>query len=206
LSPSLFGSAEAELTGSWQPDPARAAAILDRKGWSPGPDGVRAKDGKRLAISFIDTQGNREQRLDVIQLVRRQLARNGIALSIDSEPAGAYAQKVSVGEYDLTGGAQFADDPDVLRRYYVPSERSSLSGTRVDDPELSQWLQQAAAEADETRRATLYRLAQRKIIEKVYAIPIYVLLYNIASAGNVTGIAIDSHGFPHFHGARLAET
>jgi len=203
LSPSMFASAEKELTGSWQPDPKAAAAILDRKGWLPGADGVRVKDGKRLTISFIDSQGNREQRMDVIQLVRRQLAHIGIGFSIDTQPLGAYLQKVGSGDFDLAAGAQFADDPDVLRRYYVPAARTVAAGIKVNDPQLSGWLEQAAEEADPAIRADLYKKAQHRVIEKDYAIPVYVLLYNLATASSVTGVAIDSHGFPHFHDARL---
>lgn len=38
-------------------DPARARAILDAAGWLPGPDGVRAKDGVRLALRMRPPQG-----------------------------------------------------------------------------------------------------------------------------------------------------
>lgn len=203
LSPSIFASGEKELTDSWKPDPVQAAAILDRKGWVPGPDGIRVKDGKRLSIVYVDAQGNREQRLDVLQLVRRQLAKNGIQLTIDSEPAGTALQKVSSGEYDLSAGAQFADDPDVLRRYFVPSARSIGSGTRVNDAELTEWLTDAAREGDLEKRAALYLKAQRKVIDQVYAIPIYILLYTLAVSKSVTGVAIDAHGFPIFYDARL---
>jgi peptide/nickel transport system substrate-binding protein len=204
LSPSMFASAEHELKNTWKPDPAKAAAILDRKGWVKGEDGIRVKDGKRLTISFIDTQGNREQRLDCIQLIRRQLAQHaGIELRIDSQAAGAYLQKVAQGDYDLSAGAQFADDPDVLRRYYVQAERVVAAAIRVNDPQLEQWLDQAAGEDDTAKRAELYRLAQHRIIEKVYGIPVYVLLYNLATSSAVTGVEIDTHGFPQFHGARL---
>ncbi|MEV0581389.1 ABC transporter substrate-binding protein [Nonomuraea sp. NPDC050310] len=34
-------------------DPAAAAAGLEAAGWKPGPDGVRVKDGKPLALSFV---------------------------------------------------------------------------------------------------------------------------------------------------------
>lgn len=34
-------------------DPAAAAAALDTAGWKAGPDGVRVKDGKRLALTVI---------------------------------------------------------------------------------------------------------------------------------------------------------
>jgi peptide/nickel transport system substrate-binding protein len=203
LSPSMFGSAEKELTGSWKPDRARAVEILNRRGWATGQDGVRVKDGKRLTISFIDTQGNREKRLDVVQLVRRQLAPVGIDLTIDSEPSGAIAAKVASNDYDLTGGASYHADPDILRSYFSPSSRAVLSGNRVNDPELTAWLEAGAAAPDGPGRADLYQRAERKISDKTYAIPIYVLLYNLGVAKTVSGVAIDAHGFPQFHDARL---
>ncbi len=203
LSPSMFGSAEKELANSWHSDPARAIEILNRKGWKPGPDGVREKDGKRLTIKFIDSQGNREKRLDVVQLVRRQLTSTGFALNIDSQPSGVTSSKLASNDFDLYGGASFHGDPDILRQSYVPGARSVLSGNRIDDPELSEWLVQGARVADGPQRAELYRAAQRKIIEKTYAIPIYVLLYNLAYAKRVRGVTIDAHGFPEFHAAWL---
>ncbi len=204
LTPTMLGSAESELAGSWKTDPAQAAAILDAKGWRRGGDGIRQKDAQRLEISFLDTQGNREKRLDVVQLARRQLAANGIGLHIDSEPAGAYMEKILSGAYDMTGGASFHADPDILRLFYVPEVRNSLSGIRVDDPELSGWLKQAAREPEGASRAELYRTAERRIIEQVFEIPIYILDYNLVAARAVQGIAIDAHGFPDFHNARLA--
>jgi peptide/nickel transport system substrate-binding protein len=203
LSPSMFGSAEKELSNSWQPDPARALEILTRKGWKPAGDGVREKDGQRLTIKFLDTQGNREKRLDVIQLVRHQLAKSGIALIMDGESSGAYAAKVANNEYDLLAGASFHGDPDILRQSYSPAVRSPLSGNKVVDPEIIAWLTDGAREVDGPGRAELYRLAQRKIIEKTYAIPIYVLLYNLAVAKRVHDIDIDAHGFPEFYDAWL---
>jgi peptide/nickel transport system substrate-binding protein len=204
LSPSMFGSAEKELTGSWKSDPVRAREILTQKGWIPGPDGVRVKDGKRLTISFIDTQGNREKRLDVVQLVRRQLAASGIDLNIDSEPGGSYAAKITANDFDMAGGASFHADPDILRTAYTPGVRSALTGNQVVDPEIIAWLAAGAREADLTRRAEFYRKAQRKIVEKTYAMPIYILIYNFAVSRRVHGVTIDAHGFPEFHGASIS--
>jgi len=203
LSPSMFGSAEKDLANSWRPDPPRALEILERKGWKLGKDGVREKDGKRLTIKFVDSQGNREKRLDVVQLVRRQLAASGIALSIDSQPAGVTSSKLATNEFDLYGGASFHGDPDILRQSYVPEARTVASGNRVVDSELTEWFTQAAREADGPKRSELYRLAQRKIIDKTYSIPIYVLLYNLGISRRAHGISIDAHGFPEFHGAWL---
>ena len=52
-------------------------------------------------------------------------------------------------------------------------------------------------------RAQLYLSVQQKIIAKTYAIPIYVLQYNLAASKQVRGLRIDAHGFPEFHDAWL---
>jgi peptide/nickel transport system substrate-binding protein len=203
LSHHLFGSAEAALTGSWQPDPAQAKSILDAKGWQIGPDGIRIKDGKRLTISFLDSLGNREQRLDVVQLVRHQLTASGIELTIDEQPFGNYVQKIANGDYDMIAGAYYTPDPDVLRYIFVPQFRLNLQGGAVNDPELNQWLIDAAAEGDPVQRKQLYLQAQQRIVDQVYAIPIYILRYNLAVASGVEGVAFDTHGFPNYHAASL---
>jgi len=126
LSPSILGYDES-LEGSWKPDRAGAAAALDELGWKTGPDGVRVKDGKPLTVVFVDTQGNREKRLDLMTVLRHQLHDNGFDLHTDSEASGAYLAKSAAGDFDLLAGSLFAPDPDVLRRINSPSFRSAGS-------------------------------------------------------------------------------
>jgi peptide/nickel transport system substrate-binding protein len=197
LSPSLLGY-DASLEGSWKPDPAAAARILDENGWLVGEDGVREKQGKRLTVVFIDTQGNREKRLDLITVMRRQLRATGIELRIDSQPGGAYQEKVTSGDFDLLAGSLFAPDPDVLRRIHSPEFRGATSVSKVDDPELEQLLEQGYTTLDDAARVAIYGRAQRLIIDRTYAIPVYVLNYSIVARANVFGVVIDRHGFPVF--------
>jgi peptide/nickel transport system substrate-binding protein len=200
LSPSIFGY-DPTLEGSWKPDPAAAARILDDIGWAPGPDGVRIKDGQRLSVVFLDTQGNREKRLDLLTVFRHQLRQNGFDLRVDTQPSGSYLARATAGDYDLLGGSLFAPDPDVLRRIHSRAFRAAFSISKVDDPELNQLLNSGASESDLDKRAKVYAVAQRLILDKTYSIPIYVLMYTVATSDRVRGIAIDVHGFPSFYDA-----
>ena len=198
LSPSILGY-DKSLEKSWKPDRAAAIRTLDELGWKPGPDGIRVKDGKRLAISFLDTQGNREKRLDLITIFRRQLHDSGFELRVDNEPAGSYLQKAGAADFDLVAGSLFAPDPDVLRRIYAPEKPSLLAVFKGIDPELSRLLVAGSEALQTDERVKLYQQAQRLIVEKTYSIPAYVLVYSVAAANNVQGVAIDAHGFPVFN-------
>ncbi len=200
LSPSLLAY-DKSLEGSWKPDRAAAARALDELGWKPGPDGIRVKDGKRLTVSFLDTQGNREKRLDLITMFRRQLHDTGFDLRIDSVPYGSYLEKSGAGDFDLVAGSLFAPDPDVLRRIYATDGRSLLAVFKGASPELNQLLNDGAKTLATDERIQLYSKAQRLIVEKTFSIPVYVLIYPVAAANNVQGIAIDTHGFPVFNDA-----
>ena len=200
LSPSLLAY-DKSLEGSWKPDRAAAARALDELGWKPGPDGIRVKDGKRLTVSFLDTQGNREKRLDLITMFRRQLHDTGFDLKIDSVPYGSYLEKSGAGDFDLVAGSLFAPDPDVLRRIYATDGRSLLAVFKGASPELNQLLNDGAKTLATDERIQLYSKAQRLIVEKTFSIPVYVLIYPVAAANNVQGIAIDTHGFPVFNDA-----
>jgi len=202
LSPSILGY-DKSLEGSWKPDRAAANRILDELGWKPGSDGTRVKDGKRLTISFLDTQGNREKRLDLITIFRRQLRDTGFDLRVDNVPQGSYLEKAGAGDFDLVGGSLFAPDPDVLRRIYAPDKPSLLAVFKGVDPELNRLLVAGSEALQAEERVNLYRQAQRLIVEKTYSIPAYVLVYSVAAKNNVQGIVIDTHGFPVFNDAWL---
>jgi peptide/nickel transport system substrate-binding protein len=200
LSPSILGY-DKSLEGSWKPDRAAAARLLDDLGWRAGADGVRVKEGRRLTVVFVDTQGNREKRLDLMTILRRQLRETGFDVRVDSQPTGTYLARSASGDYDLLAGSLFAPDPDVMRRIHSPAGRAPSSVSKVDDPELNRLLEAGYRESDQGKRVQIYAQAQRLIVEKTYAIPTYVLIYNLAAASRVQGITIDVHGFPVFHGA-----
>lgn len=200
LSPSLLGY-DKRFENSWKPDHAEAVRLLDEAGWKPGPDGIRVKDGKRLTLTFLDAQGNREKRLDLLTVFRRQLADSGFEVRLESVASGNWLARVASGDYDLLGSSFFAADPDVLRRIHSPSVRSRTGISTIDDPELERLLQAGIQEQDPVKRAAIYFDAQHIILDKTYSIPIYVLTYFIAESTAVHGVTIDAHGWPGFQGA-----
>jgi ABC-type transport system substrate-binding protein len=68
--------------------------------------------------------------------------------------------------------------------------------SKVNDPLLTHLLEEGSTQVDPLARLPFYRDAQHVILDQSYAIPVYVLIYSIAAAAKVHGIAIDGHGFP----------
>ena len=63
-------------------DPARARALLDQAGWAPGPDGVRTRDGQRLAFTVLVPSGRDAEALRA-QVIQRNLSAVGVRMRID---------------------------------------------------------------------------------------------------------------------------
>jgi peptide/nickel transport system substrate-binding protein len=84
-------------------DLEQAAALLDEAGWTPGPDGIRGKDGERLELLIV-TYPQRPDLVTMMPVVKAALARVGIASTTRVvENIGEYA---AGGEFDLALWAQ----------------------------------------------------------------------------------------------------
>lgn len=60
-------------------DPKKAEKLLDEAGWKPGADGIREKDGERLAITVYEAKPQPLSK-QTLELVAQQLAKVGVEL------------------------------------------------------------------------------------------------------------------------------
>jgi peptide/nickel transport system substrate-binding protein len=126
-------------------DPERVASILEDAGWARGGDGIYAKDGRRLSMSWQTVAGN-ARRESIQALVIPQLAELGIEVVSDNSDADTLFQ-VRVPQLDTEIGlyAQVASpDPSVTTLFAcenIPSEANEFSGQNG-----SGWCNEAATE------------------------------------------------------------
>ncbi|MGH9190724.1 MAG: ABC transporter substrate-binding protein [Acidimicrobiales bacterium] len=83
MAPRAVLGASADLVAPVGGDPAAARQELDGAGWVPGPDGVRAKGDRRLALTIV---GWAEVPTAAYDLIKEQLAQVGIALTVNAAP------------------------------------------------------------------------------------------------------------------------
>lgn len=82
-------TADAKYVTTYRYSKREAQKLLDEAGWKLGADNIRAKDGKRLQISFITTAGNKTREL-VQTYLQEQWKQVGIEILIKNEPAKVF--------------------------------------------------------------------------------------------------------------------
>ena len=159
-------------------DQAEANRELDGLGWArPAPGGVRAKDGRQLALRYIAPAGNPIS--DAIsKIVLNQLAQLGVQVVIEAVPTGQFFTNfVNTGNFDLAGyqyvssSASFANSMNV---YQEPKGTDlGINFGRVYDPRIGPLYAQGFAELDDAKRADIGNQLDRIIWEEVHDIPIF---------------------------------
>lgn len=162
-------------------DPEGAKKILDAAGWTPGPDGIRVKDGRRLTVSLLYGAQLYGFLVPLMELTQQQYKRIGVEVTLRPLPdADANAAWIS-GDYQLRISALTRGDPDALR--------TGLSGL---NPELDELLGKQMSATDPKERMDIVADAQRLVIDQGIAIPINELSLPLAHRPDVHGVTFTS--------------
>jgi peptide/nickel transport system substrate-binding protein len=169
-------------------DRNRAAGLLDNAGWRPGPDGIRAKDGKRLSLAVTYPSVDQVD-APLLELLQQQWAQCGIELTLRGLPVAELSPTQDAGDYDLLVFSQNRGDPDVLRTVFAAAGKNRAHIT-ADDP-LNAALDQQSAQAEpDKRRETVGRI-QHAIVERGLSDPLYETGSLVASDAKLTRYSVD---------------
>lgn len=81
-------------------DTAKAGAMLDAAGWKRGPDGVRVKNGRPLAIELM-VPTTSLIRLRYADLIEGQLSRAGFKVEVAKAAGPEFAARQAARDYDM---------------------------------------------------------------------------------------------------------
>ena len=190
-------------------DPAKAKQLLDDAGWKTGADGIRSKDGQRLALAVYESLPQ-PQNKEVLQLVAQQWRQVGVALSVKAGDAGSHTlDNLDPLNTPLTVSEGGRADPDVVKSMFYPANRDALlqkggSSDKVKnfrDDKLNDLLVSISAEVDGQKRLQLTGDAQRYLLDNAYVIPIFEEPQVFAGAPWLKGASFEAVGRPSFYGA-----
>lgn len=205
LGPASVGY-DPSLKNSYSYDPARAARLLDEAGWT-GRDaaGYRTKDGKQLTLKLLYVpEFTTTEVSETDQALQADLKKAGIDLELIPMEEAPYEPVRDAGQYAIIGYSWSAPDPDVLRILYGSQEQftdGGDNGSRLKDPQVNAWLQQALATTDPAARGRLYDEVQQRLIADADTLPTVDPVDSIALRTGVHGVTFDINGWPQFYDA-----
>ncbi len=155
-------------------DPSAADALLDAAGWARGPDGIRARDGERLSLTYVFWSGQPILGAFAVQ-IQAQLRDVGIDLQLRSYDAsllfahdGPYAR----GDFDL-GYVQFwnFNDPDDALFFSCANRApAGFNYARWCSPAYERLQAAGIASFDRATRRTAYGEIERLLLADVPAV------------------------------------
>jgi len=170
-------------------DLARARAILDQAGWKPGPDGIRAKNGVRLALTFVIVSGSPDTDA-IVELIRGTWSQIGVALDVRRYPSSllfATAAQNGIldsGKFDVALTAWGLDNSgDVSDQFACASiPPAGQNHLHFCDPEADRAMTAFTLEYDMEKRKPLDYLATDRIASQVPSIVLdirdWIFAYN----------------------------
>ncbi|MGQ0549751.1 MAG: ABC transporter substrate-binding protein [Armatimonadota bacterium] len=147
-------------------DASRAKQLLSEAGYRPGPDGVLAKDGRRLAFELMVDRGNpvREQIALFTQQSWKQL---GADVKLTAEEWSVYIRRGNSlpGDYEArTAWRITPPDPDKTAEYTTGGVNNHYG---YSNPEVDRMMAAARQTIDKQKRVGLYHKIQELIHQDV---------------------------------------
>ncbi|MDX6743125.1 ABC transporter substrate-binding protein [Actinocorallia sp. A-T 12471] len=185
-----------DLSADLSYDPARAKSLLDAAGWTPGPDGIRVKDGEKLTLKTV-WFNNVAVFKPALELLQQQLKDVGVDLALTELQVSQFPALLKSGDFDAFWGGNYnRADPDALRTLYSTRLNNAY---RIPATGLDALLDRQAAEADPARRADLVAEAQRLIVENAYVVPVVDQRTVLGVSAKVHDLAFAGSGDVHLH-------
>lgn len=181
-------------------DPAKAAALLDEAGWKVGDDGVRAKDGVRLAFTMSTTAGNKA-REQAQQLVQQNLKKVNVEMTIKNMPAsvvwGDYTVKSEFDTLMVGWDALLYPDPDYGDRIIstsIPAKGGSGSNyVQYENPEIDELCAKGVATVKQEDRKPIYDRIQEILLEDLPFAPIFAYQTIVGVKDRVGGYVLNPY-------------
>jgi len=148
-------------------DPEGAKALLADAGWIDGDgDGVREHGGQPLAFSFLMVTASQRQ-AKVVPLFQEQLARVGVALTVEPVDAAQSIQRMRTHDFDAA--AMSWSSPDAVTDQFELFHSSQADGGKnyvnLADPEIDALLEQIRAAREGEARVALERRLHRRLFD-----------------------------------------
>lgn len=187
-------------------DPDEAASLLDAAGWVEGADGVRTKDGQKLALTLYPNPYLQASQ-SVDELVDQQLTTLGFDVNLETYDVPTYGQKVignaAVPATEIT--RSFVDVgtvAGVLTSQKKGDEDWFKVGT--SDATLNDLATRIATATDRDARAAVADELQGYVLDQGYFVPLTQIVQRVyVQAPDVSGVTYNGLAYAYYLDAWL---
>ncbi|MDE1157355.1 MAG: ABC transporter substrate-binding protein [Neorhizobium sp.] len=152
-------------------DPEKAKTLLDQDGWKVGSDGIREKNGVKLAPVLYSFNG---AWTNIDQDIQAELLKVGINLQIQVFDATVAWGKLATQEFDMfTMGYPYFSAGDAMNLYFRSGNTPAPNRTNWKDPETDALLASGSAATSNAERAKDFGKVLYKVHDAVNWLPLY---------------------------------
>ncbi|WP_448855594.1 TIGR04028 family ABC transporter substrate-binding protein [Corynebacterium camporealensis] len=188
-------------------DPEQSERLLDDAGWTPGPDGIRTKDGDRLVLR-TNIALPQPRSAEVMTMVQDQLHRIGIDIQVNAgDQATQNADAKDVEKVQMYHSMVARADYDAITSYYGLNNRDAFLNQDSEgnpiDAHLQDLLEKVTDTADDAGREAAVEEVQDYLTEKAYVLPLFEEPQVYAVAESVEGFQPEAVARPSFYGVSI---
>ena len=178
---------------SWYPlDRDRAGDLLAGAGWiDTDHDTVRDRDGQPLTVDLYYMGWGLMP--EVAQMLESDWRAVGVQVNAQLVSYPAALEAAANGDHNVIPFNLSGTDPAQLNSFF--SSGGGFNWSKIHDPELDEWLNEAAAIGEWSGRLELYSKAQTRIMEEALLLPIRDYVNLNAASARVKGLRFDARGW-----------
>lgn len=183
-------------------DPDMAKKLLDDAGWHPGSDGIRQKNGQRLAMTCIVNAGWDPYTVPLQAMLKAV----GIDMQIQTLSSAARVDAGERGDGNLFPLGADSSSPQILDvTFHSHSIEKGWAWSRYRNQDLDNAITKAAATVDPAQRNQLYSQVQHIVMDNALIIPIVENTYFTALSSSLQGVPLDAQGYPWLYDSWIAK-
>ena len=170
----------------WEFNVDKANQLLEAAGWKKGPDGIRAKDGKKLKLVYQTSINTPRQKTQAI--VKQACQKTGIDVELKAVTASVYFSSDVANpdtyskfycDIQMLTTAMTQPDPEVFMRQFASWEMATKENkwqgrniTRWRNEEFDNAFRAAEGELDPVKRAALFIRMNDLVCDNQVVIPV----------------------------------
>ena len=156
-------------------DMDEAARLLDEAGWTVGSDGIRVKDGQKLALDLLYNSDSVTEKT-ISEYLQSEYLKLGISLNIHGEEEQSYRDNMKAGNFDMVFNICWGMpyDPQsslAAMRAPVYGDYAAQQGLE-DKAEIDQAITDILTSTNEAERQELYTFVLTRLHEDAVYIPL----------------------------------